>query len=78
MNWFKKMYLKATGNLPILNIVWRKFLIPIMIALVVGVLTKVLFGLLPENMLLNDFSAGWISCVLYYSSQSYIVRFNLK
>ena len=48
------------------SVIWRNWIVPVFISLVVSIITRVIFHYIPENIITNEFMAGWISCVTFY------------
>ena len=56
------------------SVIWRNWIVPIFISLVVSIIARVAFHYIPENTLTNEFFAGWISCVAYsYAYKRYAI-----
>ena len=47
------------------RVIWRNWIVPIFIALVVSIVLRVVFMHIPKNILTNEFFAGWLSCVAH-------------
>jgi hypothetical protein len=48
------------------SVIWRNWIVPIFITLVVSIATRIIFHYIPENIVTNEFFAGWISCQTFY------------
>ena len=49
------------------SVIWRNWIVPIFITLVVSIVIRLVFHYIPENTVTNEFIAGWISCLTYLS-----------
>ena len=53
------------------GVMWRNWVLPFIITLVVLIIVRVTFSFLPENILYNDFLAGWIGAMAWFFSRDF-------
>lgn len=59
------------GNLPILRVMWRNWILPFAITVLAMVIIAIVFQIVPENRIPTDFLAGWLSCIVWYVARKH-------
>ena len=59
-----------TANLGIFIVMWRNWIIPLMIVTAAAIVLRVGFGYI-DNIVFNDYFAGWLSCMIWFWARDY-------
>lgn len=53
------------------GVMWRNLGLSFIITLVVSLIARITFSFIPDNILFNDFLAGWIGCLTWFSCMAF-------
>ena len=61
----EKLGLLKRDKFFLFNVIWRNWILPIIITVAFAVPLMLVFHLIPDNVLTTDFLAGWLSLIVW-------------